>query len=111
MKKLLLFISLLFFSVMASAATQQKLTVILDWFPNPDHAPLFVAKEHGFFKAQGLDVELMGPADPTDPPKLVAAGKADIAITYQPQFMEQVSQGLPLARLGILIGKDRKSVV
>ncbi|OGT53226.1 MAG: hypothetical protein A3E84_01210 [Gammaproteobacteria bacterium RIFCSPHIGHO2_12_FULL_42_13] len=103
-KQLLSLLLLLFAFITTQAAPLQKLTVILDWFPNPDHAPLLIAQEHGFFKAQGLNVELIGPADPTDPPKLVAADKADIAITYQPQFMQQVDQGLPLARFGTLIG-------
>ncbi len=81
----------------------EKVIVLLDWFLNPDHAPLFVAQQQGFFKSQGLDVELIGPADPSDPPKLVAAGKADIAVSYEPQFMQQVDQGLPLIAIGTLI--------
>lgn len=89
----------------------QKLSVILDWFPNPDHAPLIVAKQQGFFKEQGLDVKLIGPADPNDPPKLVAADKADIAITYEPEFMQQVDQGLPLIRIGSLIDKPLNCLV
>ena len=92
-------------------ASPEKLTVMLDWFPNPDHAPLIVAQQQGFFKEQGLDVELIGPADPNDPPKLVAAQKADIGITYQPQFMEQVDQGLPLIRIGTLIDKPLNCLV
>src|SRR5689334_8253966 len=93
-------INLLFIqSVFAS----EKTTVLLDWFINPSHAPIFVAKEKGFFKEQNLDVEIIGPADPSDPPKLIAAGKGDIAITYEPQFMIQKSKGLPLAHIGTLI--------
>lgn len=80
-----------------------QLTVILDWFANPDHAPLFVAQQQGFFKQLGLDVKLIGPADPADPPKLVAAGKADLAVTYQPQLYLQIQQGLPLVRIATLI--------
>ncbi|EKD71110.1 MAG: hypothetical protein ACD_46C00269G0002 [uncultured bacterium] len=95
----------------ATPPTTKKLTVILDWFPNPDHAPLIVAKEKGFFKEQGLEVELIGPADPSDPPKLVAAQKADIGITYQPEFMQQVDQGLPLVRIGTLIDKPLDCLV
>ncbi len=83
----------------------QPLTVMLDWFVNPDHAPLFVAQQQGFFKQQGLDVKLIGPADPSDPPKLVAAGKADLAITYLPQLLLDVQQGLPLVRIATLIDK------
>jgi putative hydroxymethylpyrimidine transport system substrate-binding protein len=81
----------------------EKITVLLDWFINPSHAPLFVANEMGFFKEQGLEVTLIGPADPADPPKLVASGKADIAITYEPELMQQVDHGLPLVRIGTLI--------
>ncbi|MEO8400178.1 MAG: ABC transporter substrate-binding protein [Gammaproteobacteria bacterium] len=94
-------IILIFSSI--SDAHDKKIIVILDWFANPNHAPLFVAKQEGFFAANGLDVDFIGPADPADPPKLVAAGKADIAITYEPQFMEQVENGLPLIRIGTLI--------
>lgn len=95
----------------ASAATPQKLTVVLDWFPNPDHAPLIIAKQQGYFKKQGLDVELVGPTDPADPIKWVAAGKADIGLTYEPQLMEQVDHGLPLIRIGTLIDKPLNCLV
>jgi putative hydroxymethylpyrimidine transport system substrate-binding protein len=80
-----------------------KLTVLLDWFYNPDHAPLVIAKEAGFFEKHGLDVEMIAPADASAPPRLVAAGQADIAITYQPDLMLQVKEGLPLTRIGTLI--------
>ena len=82
---------------------EDKLTLILDWFVNPDHAPIIVAQEKGFFKDEGLAVEVIAPADPADPPKLVAAGQADLAITYQPQLHLQVHEGLPLKRIGTLI--------
>lgn len=106
-KTRLLSLLLVLFTTICSAtpAKPQKLTVMLDWFPNPDHAPLIIAQQEGYFKKQGLDVELIGPADPSDPPKLVAAGKADIAITYQPEFMQQVDRGLPLITIGVLIDK------
>ena len=93
------------------ALAQQKLTVLLDWFVNPDHAPLLVAQERGDFKAAGLDVELIAPADPNDPPKLVAAGRADLAVSYQPQLQIQVAEGLPLVRVGTLVSTPLNSVV
>ncbi|MEQ8397081.1 ABC transporter substrate-binding protein [Thalassobaculum sp.] len=80
-----------------------KLTVLLDWFVNPDHGPLIVAQELGLYGQQGLEVELIAPADPNDPPKLVAAGKAEIAVSYQPQLHLQVAEGLPLVRFGTLV--------
>ncbi len=95
----------------ASAQAAEKLTVLLDWFVNPDHGPLIVAREKGFFQEAGLEVELVAPADPNDPPKLVAAGKADIAISYQPQLHLQVAEGLPLVRIGTLVATPLNSLV
>lgn len=100
-----------FTTISFAAKPLEKLTVVLDWFPNPDHAPLIIAEQQGFFKEEGLDVKLIGPADPTDPPKWVAAKKADIGITYQPEFMEQVDRGLPLIRFGTLIDKPLNCLV
>ena len=86
------------------AAAADPLRVILDWYVNPDHAPLIIAREKGFFAAQDLDVEIIAPSDPNDPPKLVAAGSADIGVSYQPQLHFQAQEGLPLVRIGTLIG-------
>ncbi len=85
------------------AAAADRLTVLLDWFVNPDHAPLIVAKQGGFFEKHDLDVELVEPADPNAPPKLVAAGQGDIAVTYQPSLYLQVQEGLPLKRIGGIV--------
>ncbi|MDH3597450.1 MAG: ABC transporter substrate-binding protein [Rhodospirillales bacterium] len=84
-------------------AKAEKLTVMLDWFINPDHGPLVVALEKGFFAEAGLEVELIEPADPNDPPKLVAAGQAALAVSYQPQLHMQAAAGLPLTRIGTLV--------
>ena len=93
------------------AQAADKLTLLLDWFVNPDHAPLYVAEARGYFQDAGLEVEMIAPADPNDPPKLVAAGKADLAISYQPQLHIQVDQGLPLVRIGTLVATPLNSLV
>lgn len=98
-------------SFIGHALAQDRITIILDWFINPDHAPLLVAEEAGFFKDSGLAVNLVEPADPNAPPKLVAAGQADVAITYQPQLHVQVDQGLPLRRIGTLVATPLNSLV
>ncbi len=85
------------------AAAQDKLTLILDWYVNPDHAPIILAQEKGYFAEQGLAIEIIAPADPTEPPKLVAAGQADLAVSYQPQLHLQVHEGLPVVRVGTLV--------
>ncbi len=85
------------------AAKAEKLTVLLDWFVNPDHATLIIAEKKGFFAEAGLEVEMIEPGNPNDPPRLVAAGRADLAVSYQPQLHIQVDQGLPLTRVGTLV--------
>lgn len=85
------------------ALAQDRMTLILDWFVNPDHGPIILARELGYFAEAGLSVEIVAPADPADPPKMVAAGKADLAVSYQPQLHLQVEGGLPLRRVGTLI--------
>ena len=93
------------------AKAAEPLTLLLDWFINPDHAPIMVAEELGYFAAVDLDVEIVAPADPNAPPGLVAAGQGDIAISYQPQLHIQIQEGLPLARIGTLVGTPLNSLV
>lgn len=99
------------FSLAVQAHASEKMTVLLDWFVNPDHAAIIVAQQKGYFKQNGLEVELVEPADPSMPPKPVAAGQADIAVDYQPQLQLQVDQGLPLVRFGTLVPTPLNSLI
>src|SRR3546814_19048379 len=69
-----------------TASAHDKLTVVLDWFVNPDHAPLVVAKNAGIFDRHALLFDLVAPADPKDPPKLFDAGQPDVAFPYPPHL-------------------------
>jgi len=93
------------------AGAAVPVTFMLDWFPNPDHVPVYVALQKGLFTQEGLQVRLQVPADPNDPLKLVAAGKVDIAISYQPTVTIARSQGLPVKSVGILIGQPLNTVM
>jgi putative hydroxymethylpyrimidine transport system substrate-binding protein len=95
---------LLAIPALARAQTQRdQLTLLLDWFINPDHAPIIVAQEGGHFARAGLDVRIVAPADPNDPPRLVAARRGDIGVFYQKNLHLAVDQGLPLMRVGTLV--------
>lgn len=80
------------------------LEITLDWYLNPQHAALLVAREKGMFLRRGLDVTLVSPADPNVPAKLLAAGRTDLALGRQPQLHLLASKGLPLIRVATLIG-------
>lgn len=84
-------------------AADKEMTLMLDWFVNPNHGPIVIAKERGYFKQQGLKVNIQEPADPSTPAKLVAAGKVDMAISYQPSLTIDVAAGLPLIRSATLV--------
>jgi putative hydroxymethylpyrimidine transport system substrate-binding protein len=93
------------------ALAAEKLTVLLDWFLNPDHAPLVVAEALGLFKAAGLDVTLVPPSDPSAVPRLVAAGQADIGVYYQPNLYLDHEAGVPIMRFGTLVETPLNTVI
>jgi len=94
-----------------SKASTEEITVLLDWFINPDHAPLIVAEQEGLFEKAGLKVTLVEPADPSLPPKLAAAKQADLAISYQPSLMVDLNNSLPLMRVGTIVNSPLNSLV
>jgi putative hydroxymethylpyrimidine transport system substrate-binding protein len=81
----------------------QKVTLMLDWFPNVDHLPIYVARHQGLFAEQGLDIEILSPSDTSDALKLAAAGQVDIAISYEPQTIIAAARGLEISVMGRLI--------
>ncbi len=85
------------------ASAADKLTVLLEWFVNPDHAPMVIARERGLFAEAGLEVELVPPADPSAVPRLVSARQADVGVHYQPNLYLDHAAGLPLVRFGTLV--------
>jgi len=81
----------------------QNLTLILDWFPNVDHLPVYVARQQGLFAEEGLEVEIISPSETSDGLKMAATGKVDIAVSYEPQTIIAAARGLDVAVVGRLI--------
>ena len=112
MKKIISKITLSLILLSSSTlAEKEKLSLLLDWFVNPDHAAIIIAQQKGFFEKNNLLIEIIEPADPSMPPKLVAAKKADLAVDYQPQLQMQVAEGLPLVRIATLVNSPLNSLV
>lgn len=97
-----LILSLILFSASSSMAAK-KLTLMLDWFPNIDHLPIYVAQQQGYFTEKGLEIEIITPSDTADALKLSATGNVDIAVSYQPQTIIAVASGLELKAVGRLV--------
>ena len=103
--------TLITLALIVPAGAQDKLTVLLEWFVNPDHAPMVVAQELGLFEEADLIVELVPPSDPSSVPRLVAAGQADLGVHYQPNLYLDVHAGLPILRIGTLVETPLNSLI
>jgi putative hydroxymethylpyrimidine transport system substrate-binding protein len=96
----------------AGAGKQEPFTVVLDYFPNADHAALYAAKAHGDYARAGLDVSLKPPPDPSAPLKLLEAGRADVAISYEPELLLARDQGASgLVSVGALVQVPLTSLI
>ncbi|MBK5110221.1 MAG: ABC transporter substrate-binding protein [Thermoleophilia bacterium] len=89
----------------------EPFSLALDWYPNPDHAGIFTAKDAGYFKGAGLDVSLDSPTDPALPIKLVAAGKTDLALSYEPEVLMARDQGLDVVAVSSVIRRPLTSMI
>jgi putative hydroxymethylpyrimidine transport system substrate-binding protein len=87
----------------ARAADGEKVTVALDWYPNANHAGLFLAKQRGYFAAAGLQVDLYTPSDPTTVLQTVGAGKDTFGISYQTDVLLARAQGVPVVSVAALV--------
>lgn len=92
-------------------AQPEPFELALDWFPNPDHAGIFLALERGHFTEAGLDVTPRTPSDPSAPIRQVAAGRADLAVSYQPEVILARSEGLPVVAVASLVPQPLTSLV
>ena len=93
------------------APKREKLTLVLDYFPNADHAGIYAAQATGAFARAGLDVDIRVPGDPSEPLKLVAAGKADLAISYEPELFLARDKGVELVGIGAIAQKPLTSII
>jgi putative hydroxymethylpyrimidine transport system substrate-binding protein len=94
----------------ASSPAKLKLKLALDWYPNANHAGLFVAKEKGYFAKENLEVEMYTPVDPSTVNQTVAAGADDFGINYQPDLLLARAQGVPVVSVAALVQHPLNSV-
>ncbi len=81
----------------------QKVTVMLDWFPNTNHTGLYAALENGYYKEQRLDVEIVQPGEGGTAGQIVASGKADFGVSYQEGVTQARSTGIPIVSIAAVI--------
>jgi len=94
-----------------TGAATEPLSLTLDFYPNPDHAGIYMAQKLGYFADAGLDVSIQTPADPAAPIKQVAAGQTDLAISYEPEVLLAHEQGLDVLAVGAVVDRPLTSLI
>jgi putative hydroxymethylpyrimidine transport system substrate-binding protein len=94
-----------------SASNPQPFTLDLDWYVNPDHAGIYSALDRGFFKQAGLDVQPEVPSDPSAPIRELAAGRADLAVSYEPEVLLAQDKGLDVQAVGAIFDQPLTSLI
>jgi len=87
----------------ARAASPRPLTLWLDWYPNSDHAGIYVALAKGYYARAGLAVQPRVPAGAADALTLVAHGTGDIAVSYEPGVLLARARGVPVVATGAIV--------
>jgi putative hydroxymethylpyrimidine transport system substrate-binding protein len=91
--------------------TPQPFSLALDFYVNPDHSGIFTAIDNGYFREAGLDVQPQTPSDPSAPIREVAAGRVDLAISYEPEVLLAHDQGLPVKAVAALVPTPLTSLI
>jgi putative hydroxymethylpyrimidine transport system substrate-binding protein len=89
----------------------ERFDLALDFYVNPDHAGIYTALDRGLFEEAGLDVRPQVPSDPAAPIKQVAAGRVDLAISYEPEVLLARDQGLEVVAVGALVQEPLTSLI
>lgn len=90
---------------------RESFSLTLDFYPNPDHAGIYMAEKLDYFEEAGLDVGIDTPSDPAAPMKLVAAGRSDLAISYEPEVALAREQGLDVVAVAALVNRPLTSMI
>ena len=88
----------------------QKITFALDWTPNTNHTGLFVAKENGYFKELGLEVEFVQPPEDTAT-ALVASKKADFGIDFQDTLAPAFASDIPVTAIAAIVQHNTSGII
>ena len=93
------------------ALSQVSIRVALDWYPNANHIGLYIAEERGYFREEGLNVDLYTPSDPSTVLQTVGAGQDDFGISYQPDILLARAQGVPVVAVAGIVQHPLNSVM
>ncbi len=80
----------------------QKLTLVLDWVPNTNHTGIFVAKDLGYFAEEGIEMEIVQPAEDSSS-VIVGSGRAEFGIYFQPNMVKRLLKDTPITAVAAIL--------
>ena len=95
----------------AGPSSTEPFTLMLDYFPNADHAGVYAAQASGEYERAGLDVKIQAPPDAAVPLRLLQAGRVDLAISYEPELLLARDKGADLVAVGAVVQRPLTSLM
>ena len=97
--------------VQAQDKEMTDVSLMLDWYPNANHVPIYVAMKEGYFEEEGVNLTINMPAEVDDPIKMAGSGQTDIAVSYPSVIMQAVAEGVPAKTIGSLVQQRLDAVI
>lgn len=119
MKKIFTLFSILLILVLASCGKKEevkkiqelkKVDFLLDWVPNTNHTGLYVAKDKGYFEEEGIDINIMQPANESTS-ALIINNKAPMGIYFQDYLASKLSKGAEVTAVAAIIENNTSGII
>lgn len=96
---------------MATLPKKMRTTLLLNWYANPYHTPIFVAKERGYYSDEGLQLAILETTDPSDVTEIVGLGAVDIGLKAMIHTIAAKARGFPVTSIGTLLDEPPTGLI
>lgn len=90
---------------------QNETRLMLDWLPNPNHVPIYVGMEKGYFAKQGISLKIQKIHDAADPLVYLSTGQTEMAISYMPSAIYAIDHGAEIKPIAVLIPQPLNALI
>ncbi|HEY4386184.1 MAG TPA: ABC transporter substrate-binding protein, partial [Ktedonobacteraceae bacterium] len=97
-----------------SSSGTQKLTTLklaLDWTPNTNHTGIFVAQEEGWYRQQGINLQILPYSSNVTPDTMVSLGQADVGISSTESVVADAAVGQPVVSIAAILQHNTSALV
>jgi NitT/TauT family transport system substrate-binding protein/putative hydroxymethylpyrimidine transport system substrate-binding protein len=95
----------------AEPGASEEATLVLDFQPNAVHAGIYAAREEGYYRNAGVDLQIREPSSSTDAPKLLEAGRADFAVLDIHDLAIAYERGLDVTAVVPIVQRPLAAVI